>query len=59
MFAGFVCPWERVVGARLGNYLGEVREEMEARMEQHAIEGWDWVAQIAAAVVDKEGLARG
>jgi hypothetical protein len=41
MIAEFVYPWERVVYARLGNYLGEVREEMEARMEQRAIEGWD------------------
>jgi hypothetical protein len=32
---------------------------MEARIEQRAIEGWDWVAQIAVAPVDKEGLGRG
>jgi hypothetical protein len=57
--AEFVCPWERVVCARLGIYLGEVREVMEARIEQRAIEGWYWVAQIAIALVDKEVLGRG
>jgi hypothetical protein len=60
MVAGFVCPREWVESIRrLGNYLGEVREEMEARIEQRAIEGWDWVARIAVALVDKEGLGRG
>jgi hypothetical protein len=41
MVAGFACPFERIVCARLGNYLGEVREEMDARMEQRAIDSWD------------------
>jgi len=57
MDAVFVCPW--AVCARLGNYLREVREETEAMMEQRAIECLDWVARIAVALVDKEGLGKG